>query len=194
MTEIQTEAEWVGKPEVTDQVQILKEYQKLLLGTNFEDLDLNEYQQQALQAYMKAAADGSYGAQIAQKLPGWSLSWVCTMHKAKRLMGCLLKDLKQKRSPQIRARAQKRVFELTSIPPVKTYSLSEAVQLKCTGLNINRLKERGVTETQVRKMRGVTQGIEAGESFGSIAARVHVPEIEVRRIAKILKEAEQIKV
>jgi hypothetical protein len=186
--------EYVERPNIADQIQLLREYSKLLLGIPFEKLDLNEYQQQALKVYMKTAADGKHGAQIAQELRGWSLSFCCDMRKLKRNVSRIQKDLKSKRSPQAKAKAQEKVFEITSIPPVRAYSLSEAAKLKCTGLNINRLKERGVTETQVRKIRVITQGIEAGEPFSAIAERVHVPETEVKLISKILKGAEQLKV
>lgn len=195
MTEKQpVEIEWVEKPNITDQAQILREYQRHLLGTAFEDLKLTEYQKYALQAYMRAAADGSTGAQMAPKLPGWPVSWLCTMRRAKRLMWSLQKDMKSKRNPQARAIAQAKAFEITSVPPVAAYSLSDAVKLKCTGLTLNSIKRRGVTETQVRKMRIVIQGIEAREPFGNIAARVRVPESEIKLISKILKDAEQIKV
>lgn len=188
MTEKQTEAEWVQWPDVSDQTQILKEYQKFLLGIPWEELNLNEYQQQALKTYMKAAADGSTGTQISQKLRGWPVCWLCKMHRAKRLMGALQKDLKSTRNPRVRAKAQEKVFEITSIPPFRSYTLLEAVKMRCSGLNTNRLKERGVTETQVRKMRVVTQGIEEGESFKTIAEKIRIPESEVRLIAKILSE------
>lgn len=194
MTEKQCEIEWVEKPNTTDQSKILREYQRHLLGTAFEALNLTEYQQYALKTYMKASADGSTGAQMAPKLPGWPVSWLCNMRKAKRLMGSLQKDMKSKRNPQARAIAQAKAFEITSVPPVQAYSLSDAVKLKCTGLTLNGIKRRGVTETQVRKMRIVIQMIEVKEPFGNIAAKVRVPEAEIRLIAKILKEAEQLKV
>lgn len=194
MTEKTDEIEWVEKPDINDQTQILKEYQKHLLNTPFEDLNLNEYQKCVLKTYMRAAADGSYGVQIVQKLQGWPLGWICTMRKTKLLTMSLQKDLKSKRNPQARAKAQAKAFEITSVPPVTAYSLSEAVKLKCSGLNINSIKRRGVTETQVRKMRVVLQGLEANEPFGNIAARVRVPESEIKLISKILKESEQIKV
>lgn len=193
MTEKQTDLEWVQWPDVADQTQILREYQKFLLNVDFKDLHLNEYQQQALKTYMRAAADGSTGTQISQKLRGWPVCWICKMHKVKKLMYSLQKDLKSKRNPQIRAKAQEKVFAITSVPPFRSYTLLEAVKMRCSGLNTNRLKERGVTETQVRKIRVVLQGLEANEPFYVIAGKVRVPESEIRLIAKTVREKEQIK-
>lgn len=185
-------AEFIEKPSVVDQHILLREYQKLLQGTPFEQLKLDEYQQHALKAYMETAGD-KFGAQVASELH-WPITFCCSMRKVKRTTRRVQKELKSVGCPAGKEKILKKYHSTLKLTPVaESHALSDAFKLKCRGASVSELKAAGVTDTQIRKMRAVTRGLASGASFAALAEIVLVSEVEIKLMAKIQRESREIK-
>jgi hypothetical protein len=182
----------IEKPSSKDQIALKREYKKLCLGVPFDELQLPDWQKETLKAYTAAASEGKHGAQIATDLGGWSTCFCCDLRSIRKRAREELKTLKMRNSYTSKMNFIEKNKEmqpyLKAIGPVNI-SIVDAFKLRVKGLNTHELQLRGVTSTQLRKMKKFKNCLIGGSGTEMIVATCGVTSSEVRAMKKIALEA-----